>query len=266
MTVQFNPPPGWHVPQGWMPPFGWKKPKRWPEAPQGWEFYLELPEGMVLQTHQNENIVSNNPILAKEQEKTIKSEDEQWWPWKEDDVRNLHQFDKRKNFLGSKIIFFMTCVSLLSLVGLLIYFFFAQKDGIPSQTLEACYTDIRNQATNKAKEITPNLSTQNENSIKSTNKTDKNLVIQQNLMMPSPQNDENQFILTPITEQPIVVSPGVSGKNISGVGRGGTLSSFSWECSFIAAKDKTMKPTWEYSKGKLLPADNNFSKTFPSAG
>lgn len=39
---RFNPAPGWPAPPAnWEPPAGWVPPKEWPEAPEGWNFWVE---------------------------------------------------------------------------------------------------------------------------------------------------------------------------------------------------------------------------------
>ncbi|WP_420112009.1 septum formation family protein [Pseudactinotalea sp.] len=43
MRVRFNPPPGWPVPPGWLPPPGWDPDPTWPAAPDGWQFWVEVP-------------------------------------------------------------------------------------------------------------------------------------------------------------------------------------------------------------------------------
>jgi tetratricopeptide (TPR) repeat protein len=41
--LSFNPPPGWEVPlHPWVPPRGFKKDPSWPEAPAGWNFWVEI--------------------------------------------------------------------------------------------------------------------------------------------------------------------------------------------------------------------------------
>jgi hypothetical protein len=41
--LSFNPPPGWEVPlHPWVPPRGFKKDPAWPEAPDGWNFWVEI--------------------------------------------------------------------------------------------------------------------------------------------------------------------------------------------------------------------------------
>jgi hypothetical protein len=46
--LRFNPPPGWHVPlHPWVPPKGFRKDSSWPEAPAGWNFWVELDTDTV---------------------------------------------------------------------------------------------------------------------------------------------------------------------------------------------------------------------------
>ena len=53
---RFNAPPGWEVkPHPWFPPPGFKKEEGWPEAPEGWEFWVEYEE---------EEIIGNEPEKA----------------------------------------------------------------------------------------------------------------------------------------------------------------------------------------------------------
>jgi hypothetical protein len=42
---RFNPPPGWKVPPyPWTPPTGFRKEENWPDAPEGWQFWIEYEE------------------------------------------------------------------------------------------------------------------------------------------------------------------------------------------------------------------------------
>jgi hypothetical protein len=43
---RFNPPPGWpHPPTpSWLPPPDWRPDPAWPAAPEGWQWYLPLPD------------------------------------------------------------------------------------------------------------------------------------------------------------------------------------------------------------------------------
>jgi hypothetical protein len=42
---RFNPPPGWPVPpHPWSPPAGFRKDDSWPDAPEGWQFWIEHTE------------------------------------------------------------------------------------------------------------------------------------------------------------------------------------------------------------------------------
>ena len=42
---RFNPPPGWQVPpHPWTPPTGFRKEQSWPDAPEGWQFWIEYVE------------------------------------------------------------------------------------------------------------------------------------------------------------------------------------------------------------------------------
>ena len=43
--LRFNPPPGWDVPpHPWAPPSGFSKDPAWPEAPEGWEYWVDLSD------------------------------------------------------------------------------------------------------------------------------------------------------------------------------------------------------------------------------
>lgn len=53
---RFNAPPGWDVePHPWFPPPGFKKEDGWPEAPEGWEFWVE---------HEEEETIEQEPEIA----------------------------------------------------------------------------------------------------------------------------------------------------------------------------------------------------------
>lgn len=42
----FRSPPGWpQPPEGWVPPAGWQPDPSWPPAPEGWQFFDEVPAG-----------------------------------------------------------------------------------------------------------------------------------------------------------------------------------------------------------------------------
>ncbi|WP_420113337.1 hypothetical protein [Pseudactinotalea sp.] len=44
MAQIFNSPPGWpKPPEGWTPPPGWAPDPSWPQAPDGWQFWVEDP-------------------------------------------------------------------------------------------------------------------------------------------------------------------------------------------------------------------------------
>ncbi len=40
MGLRFNPPPNWPLPAGFVPPAGWQPDPAWPQAPAGWQLWL----------------------------------------------------------------------------------------------------------------------------------------------------------------------------------------------------------------------------------
>ncbi|MCU0263575.1 MAG: SHOCT domain-containing protein [Candidatus Nanopelagicales bacterium] len=44
MAYRFNPPPGWQVEEGFAPGNDWRPDPAWPAAPQGWEFWVAVPD------------------------------------------------------------------------------------------------------------------------------------------------------------------------------------------------------------------------------
>ena len=44
MAYQFNPPPGWQVAEGFTPSNDWRPDPAWPAAPDGWEFWVAVPD------------------------------------------------------------------------------------------------------------------------------------------------------------------------------------------------------------------------------
>jgi hypothetical protein len=44
MAYRFNPPPGWQVADGFTPGNGWLPDPSWPAAPDGWEFWVAVPD------------------------------------------------------------------------------------------------------------------------------------------------------------------------------------------------------------------------------
>ncbi len=44
MAHRFNPPPGWQVEQGFTPSNDWRPDPSWPAAPEGWEFWVAVPD------------------------------------------------------------------------------------------------------------------------------------------------------------------------------------------------------------------------------
>ncbi len=44
MAHRFNPPPGWQVADGFTPGNDWRPDPAWPAAPEGWEFWLPVPD------------------------------------------------------------------------------------------------------------------------------------------------------------------------------------------------------------------------------
>ncbi len=44
MAYRFNPPPGWLVEQGFTPGNDWRPDPAWPAAPEGWEFWVAVPD------------------------------------------------------------------------------------------------------------------------------------------------------------------------------------------------------------------------------
>ncbi|UFU05627.1 hypothetical protein [Ruania halotolerans] len=45
MAQRFNPPPGWQVPAGFAPTQGWQPDPSWPQAPSGWNFWVDDAAG-----------------------------------------------------------------------------------------------------------------------------------------------------------------------------------------------------------------------------
>jgi hypothetical protein len=44
MAYRFNPPPGWQVAEGFTPGNDWRPDPAWPAAPEGWEFWVAVPD------------------------------------------------------------------------------------------------------------------------------------------------------------------------------------------------------------------------------
>jgi hypothetical protein len=44
MAYRFNPPPGWQVADGFTPGNDWRPDPTWPAAPDGWEFWVAVPD------------------------------------------------------------------------------------------------------------------------------------------------------------------------------------------------------------------------------
>jgi hypothetical protein len=44
MAYRFNPPPGWQVADGFTPGNDWRPDPSWPAAPEGWEFWVAVPD------------------------------------------------------------------------------------------------------------------------------------------------------------------------------------------------------------------------------
>ena len=44
MAYRFNPPPGWQVADGFTPGNDWRPDPTWPAAPDGWEFWVAIPD------------------------------------------------------------------------------------------------------------------------------------------------------------------------------------------------------------------------------
>ena len=44
MAYRFNPPPGWQVADGFTPGNDWRPDPSWPAAPDGWEFWVAVPD------------------------------------------------------------------------------------------------------------------------------------------------------------------------------------------------------------------------------
>lgn len=224
MTVQFNPPPGWHVPTGWMPPFGWKKPKEWPDAPVGWEFYLELPytsemlysESKMIE-HSSTNTVNTN--IVKENSKKQKVEHQPWWPWDDPNSRFFNPTPTKK-ITFYKIIFISIIALTLIFMGISTFIFFKthNSDNISAQILEKCYTDVRQQISAK--------------------------------VSPLNINSNNVLLTLGTTEQTNVgFNNNIDNTEriISGTGKGTQNPSYSWYCQF----DKTTG-TWEYKNSYIL--------------
>jgi hypothetical protein len=72
---RFNAPPGWNVePHPWFPPPGFKKEEGWPEAPEGWDFWVEYEDEETTEQEPEKALLEIDLSTIRDQiEKEIRS-------------------------------------------------------------------------------------------------------------------------------------------------------------------------------------------------